>query len=881
MMQTNLLAPLIFGALMLILGPLGFFLALSARERLSIAERRIASLEARLRAPSAPARATTAAPSPAPTPARAPAPTPARARTTPGQKSVEPTTEPKPHVPSTPRAEKPAAGAAGLEAALGADWSVWIGGVALALGALLLVRYSIEQGWFGPAARCVLGLALGAALIAAGEWLRRRETASRNPTQTPAVLSAAGAVAGFGAIYAAHGLYGFIGPTLAFAALGALGVATMLAAALHGPWLAGLGLVGAGAAPLLVASAAPDPWPVVLYLAIVQAAAFGLARLRDWDWLAEAAAAGAALWALLLAAAPDGLHAALAQTLIGAVAAALYSAFRRQSPPLDRVATILPGGLAGVAALVVASATPIGLDAATTATLCAILAGVALAGAFRACAAALLPIVGAAAVAISFVWPGNPDAPARTLGPILLHAPHAPEHFLVVAIFAASIVVGLATRRLAMDGLLYPQATAYAFAAAATPLAVAATVYLRLADGPSSLSFALVAAAIGAGFVSLAHFFRAAGSNATATLAQGVFATGALAALALALVFFLDRGMLTVALALSATAAAFVSARLAIPALRAPTAALGLLVLARLLLEPRIVGPMLGTTPIFNWLLLGYGAPALAFAAAARLLRRPGKADAPTSIAEALATLFAALLVYFEIRHALNGGDIFARGTGLVELGLLATTSLLFTLALVEIDPRRRSPIFDIGALLFGAAACVFSVGVATIADPLLSCRPLEGGADLLLGYAAPAAAAALLMRRAHGLRPIWFTRAAGALSVALLFLYASLETRRWFNGAELCAQHGAGEMEVWAYSAAWLALGVMLLVYGLVRGFAGARFASALFIVAATLKIFLYDLAGLEGLWRAFSFIGLGFVLIGVGLAYQKLVFTTRSTLR
>ena len=49
MMQMNLLAPLIFSALMLILGPLGFFLALSARQRLSIAERRIASLEARLR----------------------------------------------------------------------------------------------------------------------------------------------------------------------------------------------------------------------------------------------------------------------------------------------------------------------------------------------------------------------------------------------------------------------------------------------------------------------------------------------------------------------------------------------------------------------------------------------------------------------------------------------------------------------------------------------------------------------------------------------------------------------------------------------------------------------------------------------------------------
>jgi uncharacterized membrane protein len=39
-------------------------------------------------------------------------------------------------------------------------------------------------------------------------------------------------------------------------------------------------------------------------------------------------------------------------------------------------------------------------------------------------------------------------------------------------------------------------------------------------------------------------------------------------------------------------------------------------------------------------------------------------------------------------------------------------------------------------------------------------------------------------------------------------------------------------------------------------------------------LKIFLYDLSDLEGLMRALSFIGLGLVLIGIGLVYQKLVF-------
>jgi uncharacterized membrane protein len=63
-------------------------------------------------------------------------------------------------------------------------------------------------------------------------------------------------------------------------------------------------------------------------------------------------------------------------------------------------------------------------------------------------------------------------------------------------------------------------------------------------------------------------------------------------------------------------------------------------------------------------------------------------------------------------------------------------------------------------------------------------------------------------------------------------------------------------------------------LVYGVARASREARYASAFFVVATTLKVFLYDFAGLEGALRAFSFIGLGLALIGIGLVYQKLVF-------
>ena len=63
----------------------------------------------------------------------------------------------------------------------------------------------------------------GAALIAAGEWTRRKESLPASPgsdAHIPSILTAAGTAVAYADVYAAYGLYDFIDPAAAFVLLG-------------------------------------------------------------------------------------------------------------------------------------------------------------------------------------------------------------------------------------------------------------------------------------------------------------------------------------------------------------------------------------------------------------------------------------------------------------------------------------------------------------------------------------------------------------------------------------------------------------------------------------------------------------------------------------
>jgi hypothetical protein len=93
-------------------------------------------------------------------------------------------------------------------------------------------------------------------------------------------------------------------------------------------------------------------------------------------------------------------------------------------------------------------------------------------------------------------------------------------------------------------------------------------------------------------------------------------------------------------------------------------------------------------------------------------MRRASGEDLPVQIAQALSVIFSALLFFFEIRHALNGGDPYARSSGLIEQGLFATTSLGFSLALTRIDTMRASQVFRVASLVFGVISALGSTRI-------------------------------------------------------------------------------------------------------------------------------------------------------------------------
>ena len=138
-------------------------------------------------------------------------------------------------------------------------------------------------------------------------------------------------------------------------------------------------------------------------------------------------------------------------------------------------------------------------------------------------------------------------------------------------------------------------------------------------------------------------------SMAGATEALGYFAAGVAFFIAVAVALELNREWITVAYAVEFAAVAGIAAHLGLHAMRRLCWLLLAVVVVRFVLNPEILKYPLGVTPIFNWILWGYGLSIAALVVGLRFLRPTGD-EGLVRATEAAIALLVFVLLTLEVR---------------------------------------------------------------------------------------------------------------------------------------------------------------------------------------------------------------------------------------
>lgn len=228
-------------------------------------------------------------------------------------------------LPHAPAPLAPAAGPPSLaslfEDLIGGRLLIWVGGVALVVAAVFLIRFTIEIGLITPALRMIAAGLFGLALLAGGEGMKISGWLSDDPRISQALVGAGLAVL-YATVYGSYILYGFLGLQAASALMLAI-TATALALSLrHGIGAAAMGMIGGYLTPALVGDPDAGAPPLLAYLALLDAAVFAIAWRRGWNWLAGVAVLASFAWtaSLLFGPVADAQAAGWFILLLGIVA---------------------------------------------------------------------------------------------------------------------------------------------------------------------------------------------------------------------------------------------------------------------------------------------------------------------------------------------------------------------------------------------------------------------------------------------------------------------------------------------------------------------------------------------------------------------------------
>ncbi|MAI61146.1 MAG: hypothetical protein CBB87_01500 [Micavibrio sp. TMED27] len=772
---------------------------------------------------------------------------------------------------------------------IAAKLPVWIGSISLIFAAFFLVKYSIEFGLLGPLTRVSLGALFGVSLLGAGHFIANRPQIA-NSTRISQGVIGAGLVALYVSIYASINLYDLIPELIGFGAMSIVTALAVIMSLRHGQPIAVFGLLGGLLTPALVGSDAPNAMALFTYLFVLYGALFTVLIRKGWWLLSIVALWGvfswSALWFVTVFSPADAF--VLILFAMGITAVVLSATGKRIADGNlleDEKFSVHALNSSAIAGGVI---TIIWLSFKMTLSLFDW---------------SMLGLLSLALMTLAYF---KPDIYQKALiiklgASLLLLASWATQ----VPLTESLVVIG-------GMGVIYIGGGAFLMRQTADPRFWAglqcATAFMLYLIGYWTLDLPLwidTSFGIFWGILSLilasVTIYQAAAIRLNYQADQtiqdhlvAVYAFTASAFITLGIVIELPLAQMPLAIAAQIAATVWIYQRSGIVFLQKIIYILSLIFVALnyeqiLLFGSIIVHSLLGDVPsdrgfgklILDAPLLNLGVPAALFYASLSICMKIDKTNeklihAHFAIANIL-TLFTAYYLFRDFFHV-GAGNIFSSELGFIERGLVT-----FTLAGVAIGMFEYVRKKDV-TFLRPWAAGIFRMAIFRFVyfdflmynpyfadDQFVGHMPLLNGITMTYGLGLIASIWALKNKELIMTKESMHKTYA-LITLASIFALVTLNIRQYFHAPFL--DHGrVDSVELYSYSVAWLLTGLALLGAGIKLSSKPLRMASLAFIALVVCKVFLIDAAALEGLYRVFSFFGLGISLIGLSFFYTRFV--------
>lgn len=751
------------------------------------------------------------------------------------------------------------------------NWMTWLGGFCIALAGILLARYAIQKGMFGPLARIISGFAVGFALHISAEWLRRK-TAENN--QVFAMLAAGGSITLFATLLAALHLYQIISPMVVFVILAIIATATMWLALVYGPALAAIGMLGAYVVPILVSTGSGQILGAMTYSLMISASILFLMRYvyRYWLWIGLLAG-GYLWWALSLTyASADGWRglylALLAYGLIAIVPRDwAFQKAQAFSSPADTPINIYfikgnkPELLLPISILliVIAQCMTIIFENSPVPSLSDLtpLALVILLASTKKENLTSLPWV---------LYLG------QIISLLAINVSHGERFYIkeVAAQYQLDYFFFLSLTSILFCALAIRNFSNSRFKVWWSSLAILAPLFAIIASyllGTSYIEdwlWSLNAIVFGAAYFYLAARSRQKQWNKAWMVWS--FLAGHFA-YTFAAVIMLENAGLTLALAIQAISVSAIIQRFEVPDLDWLLKVVVILIVARLTVNPWLIDYPTG----MHWTLWTYGGATLCCYIASRILSDLPKLARWT---EAGSLHLLVLTLWIETRYWLYDGVVFIEKFTLVEAAL--NVSLFGAVGLVY---HYKSQISETLEQFYKGYSLLLMV-LALANYGLIAARTISGDnwvwgniSDapifnlLILAYLMPVIIA-YLSYKYYDKR---YKRLSAVVTVLSAFGFINLEIRHLWTG-NIYLFNSISDGELYTYSAVWLLLAITAILAGSWRFGKNCYQSGMLLLAMVILKVFIIDLYQLEGIYRIIAFMGLGLSLLGIAYLHKRI---------